>query len=290
MTMASCEETCEFRKANKKRNSRCCHADADGLPMQCVGEWESAKHKPLADFIYASHKARAKWGGGAYIDLFAGPARARVRETSEVVNGSPLIALEHKDEPFSKVFMCESDDDNVRALNARTASWGDRAVVLPGDCHKSVDTVIEQLPGGLHLAFIDPYTMDGLQFETITKLARAGRIDFLINVPLMDLERAWKFSKRLARAAGGEVPGHNVETVRRNFFDVFRQSFAALGYQIDDACPAVKSFNSKHRGLFNLMLATKHPLGAKIWKSVTRVTDDGQRLFNLETPPHGSPS
>lgn len=280
--MPSCEETCAFRKSKKGKNTACCHADADGLPMQCVGEWESTKHTPLGDYIQGSSGARMKFGGGAYIDLFAGPGRARVRETGDVVPGSPLIALEHDRVPFTKAFLCEMDPQNVTALQARTAPWGDRAVVLAGDCHQSVDRIVKELPSGLHLVLIDPFKMEQLVFDTIVKLAGAGKLDFLVNVPVMDLERSWHLpGDRLSRAAGGPVHGHNVDTVRRNFFDVFRQSFAALGFQIDEDSPSVKSFNSKNRGLFNLMLATKHPLGKKIWKSVNRVTDRGQRVLGF---------
>ncbi len=287
--MPNCEETCEHRRACRKKNTRCCHSDADGLPMQCVGEWESAKHMPLAAYIEASSGARNKFGGGAYIDLFAGPGRARVRETGDVVNGSPLIALRHPTAPFTRVFLCEWDNDNVKALEARTAPWSDRTVVLAGDCHKSVDEIVKQLPGGLHLVLVDPYKMEQLVFETVAKLARVGKVDFLVNVPLMDLERSWHLpGDRLSRAAGGPVRGHNVENVRRNFFDVFRQSFAALGFQIDEDSPTVKSFNSKNRGLFNLMLATRHPLGRKIWKSVNRVTDTGQRVLDLTKRSEGA--
>ena len=59
---------------------------ADGLPVLEVGPWSAEKHDYLRRYITATRAARARYlpplgrGGAAFIDLFAGPGRARIRE------------------------------------------------------------------------------------------------------------------------------------------------------------------------------------------------------------------
>ena len=277
--MANCEERCRFRAEKRKRNSECCDPDDDGLVVQCVGEWEQDKHDPLRDYIYASHRARRKFGGGAFIDLFAGPGRCRVRETGEVHDGSPLIALKHAECPFTQVIMVEQDIENADVLRARTARWPDRAVVIQGDCNAEADTIIRSLPRGLHLAFVDPYKVKQLRFDTLAKLARAESIDILVNVPAHDIQRAWQSQERFTAAAGSEVHGCSAGEVTRNFIETLRRNLASLGLGYGSDVPTVASINSKNRGLMRLIFASRHPLASKLWRSVTRIRRDGQRSF-----------
>lgn len=120
-----------------KDNGNCTEPDEDGLPVQCVGAWTRDKHDILRRYVAATRATRAKYlppnpGGAAFIDLFAGPGRARVRGTKEVIDGSPLIAMGHVEHPFGKLVLCEADPENVAALRRRTASNGDRVIVEPG--------------------------------------------------------------------------------------------------------------------------------------------------------------
>ena len=68
----------------------------DGLPLACVGEWAEQKHARIRKYIDISRAVRRKFvkgkGGATYIDLFCGPGRARVRETTRIVDGSALAA------------------------------------------------------------------------------------------------------------------------------------------------------------------------------------------------------
>jgi len=60
--MAGCEESCQSEKS--RRDDNCYDADpADGLPVQCVGEWaEEKKHLILRNFIRKS-SPRPVWTG-----------------------------------------------------------------------------------------------------------------------------------------------------------------------------------------------------------------------------------
>jgi three-Cys-motif partner protein len=69
----------------------------DGLPAEDVGSWAKEKHELSGRYIDVSRAVRKKWigtgkAGATYIDLFCGPRRARIRRTSEFIDGSCVAA------------------------------------------------------------------------------------------------------------------------------------------------------------------------------------------------------
>jgi three-Cys-motif partner protein len=276
--MAGCEATCR----GKRRDGNCCDPDAaDGLAVQCVGEWaEDRKHEILRKFIEATIPVRNKYlpehggtGGAAFVDLFAGPGRARVRETSALVDGSPLIAKKHN---FTKVILCDLDPGNVDVLRTRTRGDG-RVTIIPGDCNKEIDRIVAEIPAyGLNLALIDPYGI-GLDFKTIEKLARASkRMDLLIHFPTGAMKRnianakagvatREKMSKGVGRAVAAVAPRHvvrEIETLRTNLVE-------RLGYT-GNATRIVAVKNGTGTIMYHLLYASRDPLGDDIWESITR--------------------
>jgi three-Cys-motif partner protein len=90
----------------------------DGIAVQCVGPWARDKHDYLKRYIDATRGPRLKFldsdggrpaRGAAFIDLFGGPGRARIRDTGELIDASPLIALGHQDAPFTRAIISEID-------------------------------------------------------------------------------------------------------------------------------------------------------------------------------------
>ena len=76
-----------------------------------VGQWTLEKltllREYLIAYVNATKRARA-WGNISYIDLFAGSGRDRLRNTNQIFDGSPLIAM--KLEPgFSRFVFVDSD-------------------------------------------------------------------------------------------------------------------------------------------------------------------------------------
>ena len=65
------------------------------LLVRDVGPWTILKLKFLEEYLKAYVKATQsiKKADVCFMDLFAGPGRDRERETKEVVDGSPLIAM-----------------------------------------------------------------------------------------------------------------------------------------------------------------------------------------------------
>src|SRR5262249_8875965 len=72
---------------------------ADSLIVSEVGPWAAEKHERLRRYISASRGARAKYlpplnqGGAAFIELYSGPGRSVIRDTTNFIDGSPLVAF-----------------------------------------------------------------------------------------------------------------------------------------------------------------------------------------------------
>ena len=78
-------------------NGNCTAAiDADGGPVQCVGEWALTKQHYIRGFFEATGGVRRKFNetgsraGSVYLDMFAANGRARVREIGSVIDGTAL--------------------------------------------------------------------------------------------------------------------------------------------------------------------------------------------------------
>ena len=71
---------------------------ADGLPMRQSGTWAKAKLDYVNRYIAVFETSmRNKWERRNYIDIFAGPGKNQVRDTDEVLLGSPPVSYTHLD-------------------------------------------------------------------------------------------------------------------------------------------------------------------------------------------------
>lgn len=281
--MARCDQACGSRR---KPNGNCPDLVDDGQAVQCVGPWVSEKHEPLSRYIKATRGPRKDYlpprglGGAAFIDLYAGPGRARVWSTGTVVEGSPLIALNHDEAPFTKVILCEVDAENAEALRRRTER-DERVIVIEGDCHERIDDIIAATPAsGLNFALIDPFSLDQLRFDTIAKLARVQRMDLLIHLPTMDMKRNFGrgTEARLTKALGTDEWKKHItgpSGIARWAVEALRKRLTEFGYTGKEV-PTTMVTNTKNGGLYHLMFASKHDLGDKIWKSIAKTSGCGQ--------------
>lgn len=231
-----------------KENGNCTNPGPDGLPVQCVGEWaEHDKHEYLRRYIDATREVRRGFlragahgspGGAGYVDLYAGPGRIRVRDSGEVFDGSPLIALAHDKAPFTKVVLCDLDSENISALRSRTAAHAKRVEILQGDCNRRASDLVNALPKfGLNLAFVDPFHLDHLRFSTLEALARLERMDLVVNFPTQDARRNLALyrltdNEVLDLAVGSKAWRERVKTPKdiHRAIDVLVEALEALGY------------------------------------------------------------
>lgn len=171
--------------------------DDDGLPAPEVGSWALEKYRRVwyYDQIFSTGM-KNEWDQLVYVDLYAGPGHARIRDTDTMVPGSPLLAL-MVDDPFTKYVFCEREQELLRALRIRVERLAPEADVdfVQGDVNEVVAQVEGALPPfgrnntQLSFCFVDPFSVD-LNFETIRRLGERRNMDFLILLALgMDANR-----------------------------------------------------------------------------------------------------
>lgn len=271
----------------KLANGNCTEPSDDGYAVQCVGAWAEEKHDILRRYIDATAGPRGKYlkpspsaprpGGAAFVDLFAGPGRARVRESKKFIEGTPIIALRHSRAAFSKLIFCELDDDNLNALRARVSN-DPRVTIVEGDCNATIGRVVAEIPKyGLNMALIDPFGMAGLDFETIRALASVRRMDLLIHFPTMDGKRNYDQDReKFARFVGtDQFELRGPKDVPR-LIEVMKVALAPHGYRSENV-RSIPVTNNQKAVLYHLVFASKDALGDKIWKSITDRTASGQR-------------
>lgn len=199
-----------------------------------------------------------------------------------------MIALRHEFAPFSKVVLCDLASENVAALKHRTTSHHERVTIVHGDANERIEALVEHLPQrGLNLAFIDPFGLRPLRFDTIRVLAKLERMDLIVNFPTSDIRRNREIyvdprNSFVERMLGDEgwrdsiVPGDFGVQVMQKFI----QSLEPLGYT--GARTRIIPVSNNDSELYRIMFASKHPLADRIWNDVTKHTARGQRGFGFE--------
>jgi three-Cys-motif partner protein len=174
-------------------------ASDDGLVCPEVGSWTEDKHRLVA--LYStlfSSGMKNKWGRRVYVELYAGAGLSRIRNTSKIIFGSPLLALRVKD-PFDKYIFCEDDPKKLEALRLRVKKVASTAEVdyVLGDCNEHIAEILAKIPIGstgdtvLTLCFADPFDIS-LKFETLRVLSDRY-MDFVVLLAVYsDANRAYK--------------------------------------------------------------------------------------------------
>src|ERR1700722_18706931 len=98
--------------------------DEHGLLVENVGPWATDKLKIVTDYIQASGAARRRYLGSeaAYIDVFCGPGRSKIRTTGRLIDGSPVAAFKKaKDSlaPFTSINVSDADPELLSAAQRR---------------------------------------------------------------------------------------------------------------------------------------------------------------------------
>lgn len=263
-------------------------AGDDGQPVEEVGSWAKQKHEYLRRYIDISRGVRQQFigprnAGATYIDLFSGPGRAKIRN-GEFIQGSCVAAWEMSrrgGSPFSSVIIADSDAERLGLAESRLRKLGAPVTAHLG---KAADTakVIARLlnPYGLHFAFIDPFNLGAFDFEVMKAFSGFQRIDTIVHVSKMDLQRNLGFNVK-AQQDAFEVfaPGwRNVvnlsqpqAAIRRGVFDHWRNLVASAGIAPSANMKLITGSKGQH--LYWLLLAAKHDLAHKFWDAAS---NDGQ--------------
>lgn len=131
-------------------------------------------------------------------------------------------------------------------------------------------------PHALHFAFIDPYSLGAFRFEIIEALSFLKRIDMLVHVSRMDLQRNVWFNMVDERqdfdlfAPGWRDSVDLTMTqsnVRRAVFDYWQTLVARTGIDISPEMRLIRA--EKGQPLYWLLLAAKHKLPLEFWKTAS---------------------
>jgi three-Cys-motif partner protein len=266
----------------------------DGLPCPEVGAWSETKYRlvRLYDSLFSTGM-KFKWDCRVYIDLYSAAGYSRVRNSSKILSGSPLLALTVAD-PFDKYIFCERDEQLLAALQIRAkriAPAADVAYIL-GDCNEQVDRICGEIPLGsrdntvLGLCFVDPFDL-GIKFETLRKMS-ARFLDFLCLLALhMDANRNYsryvsEDSRKIDEFLGTDRWRDAWVEAQRNripFPTFLAQQFAAqmqtLGY-ISLPLYKMKEVRSDDNNipLYHLALFSRSALAYEFWDDVLKYSTD----------------
>jgi three-Cys-motif partner protein len=272
----------------------------DGLISPEVGAWSEDKHRLVS--LYStlfSSGMKDKWAKRIYIELYAGAGRSRIRQTSKIIVGSPLLALKVKD-PFDKYVFCEEDPANLEALKFRVRQTaGDKNVAyVRGDCNERTAEILSKIPPGsrdetvLSLCFADPFDI-GLRFETIRALATARYVDFLILLALgMDANRNYELyvkedADKVDKFLCSDTWRERWATARwdavkftRFLADEFTKSMATLDY-IPPPFYTMKEVRSSEKNLplYRIALFSRHERAYRLWDQVLKYSTDQTSLW-----------
>ncbi len=270
--------------------------------MRLSGKWAAEKLDYLARYIDVFEKAmHGKWPIRYFVDLLAGPGKNRVRDSNEILLGSPLRALTTK-YPFTGYFFVDIKEQNTGALQLRCNASPRSSLVHihPGNCNILVDEIVTEIKKddwrSLNLAFLDPQGLE-LHWETVEKLSKIRRMDLIINYPEGGLNRyMWKAVEEVGitsvdiffgTRAWREIYKHwqGKKGLHRHLIDLCKENLKSLGYQVRLGGafwnePLMR--NTKTRApLYRLLFASKHPLGDDLWEKVNQRDAYGQRRLPL---------
>jgi three-Cys-motif partner protein len=256
-------------------------AGDDGLAVEEVGDWVGEKHRVLRTYLDLHGAVRKGYSTrrNAYIDVFCGPGRAKVRGTTRYVRGSPVVAWTSSVEcgaPFSEVYIADEDDERLALCVERLQRLNAPVISIAGNAVAAAKSIVPRLdPLGLHAAFIDPYSLGELRLELLSELAKLRRMDMLVHVSAQDLFR--NLEKNIAgeqRQFDAFAPGWQShvprdgtrEDQRKAVFEYWKTLVDKLGMATSVRMEQIR--NRQNRDLYWLLLIARHDLAQKFFAIV----------------------
>jgi three-Cys-motif partner protein len=260
--------------------------DADGLLVEKVGPWAKNKLKIVTDYVHASGGARHRLdnlkAGAAYIDVFCGPGRSKVRTTGEFIDGSPVAAFKKglgSPAPFTSIHISDADDELLSSCEKRLVKLNAPVHATSGPASSAIAAIVQQLnPNGLHFAFIDPHNLGTLSFDLFQSLAKLKRIDIIVHVSLSDLQRnADRYTSEAHDQFNKFAPGWrefigtdmNQERLRAEILKYWSKRVMALG--LPHAKHRELITGTKNQRLYWLIFLAKHSLAHNLWGKISSV-------------------
>lgn len=256
--------------------------DGDGLLVEKVGPWARDKLKILTDYVYASGGARQSYlkPGAAYIDVFCGPGRSKIRTTGDFIDGSPVAAFQKgklSAASFTSIYISDADDELLTSCKKRLGRLGAPVHAAKGPASVAMPSIVRQLnPSGLHFAFLDPHNLGTLSFDLFQSLAKLKRIDIIVHVSLSDLQRnADRYTSQAHDQFDKFAPGWrehigtdmNQERLRAEILKYWSKKVTALGLPQAKHCELIKG--TRNQRLYWLIFLARHKLAHSLWSKIS---------------------
>jgi len=256
--------------------------DEQGLFVENVGPWASDKLKIVTDYIQASGAARRGYlgTGAAYIDVFCGPGRSKVRTTGQFMDGSPVAAFKKAKgslAPFTSINISDADPELLAAADKRLSALGAPVQAISGPASLAMPKIVQSLNTyGLHFAFLDPHNLGTLSFDLFESLATLTRIDIIAHVSLSDLRRnADRYTSAAYDQFDKFAPGWrdrvgtdmNQEALRGAIIQYWSEKVMKLGLPRAKHCELIKGTQGQR--LYWLILLARHELAHKLWSKIS---------------------
>lgn len=154
-----------------------------------VGAWAILKLALVAYYVDVySSIIKSRFKQSYYVDFFAGPGLNQIRETGDIVLGSPLLAdrVPKKNKKFDRLILVESDGNKSKALQTLLPT----ANVIPYDINvEGIAKVLAAIPskGTPGLVFVDPEGVE-IQWKTLEMILDRW-CDIMINFQTSSIAR-----------------------------------------------------------------------------------------------------
>jgi three-Cys-motif partner protein len=224
-----------------------------------------------------------------YIDLYCGAGRARVRDSEEIIDGSPLVAYRAaaaSGDPFTEIYLADADAGRLNAAAARIAAAGGSAMTHSGRAEDAIKAIAGRLnPHGLHFAFLDPFNLGDLPFSVITELAATTRMDMLVHVSAQDLKRNLRrYIEAVSSPLDSFAPGWRDvvdprqpdRTIRQRILQHWLGRIRALDMAPSEGIEMVTL--DKNQELYWLVFVARHARAAEFWDKIRNASSQGRLL------------
>ena len=254
----------------------------DGLIVERVGSWAVDKLKIVTDYIQASGAARRGYlgTGAAYIDVFCGPGRSKIRTTGQFIDGSPVAAFKKAEGSlarFTSINISDAEPELLEAADKRLSALGAPVQATPGPASSAMPKIVQSLNKyGLHFAFLDPHNLGTLSFDLFEGLAKLKHVDIIVHVSLSDLQRnADRYTSAEHDQFDKFAPGWrdhvgtdmNQEALRRAIIQFWSDKVMKLGLPRAEHCELIKGPQGQR--LYWLILLARHELAHKLWSKIS---------------------
>jgi three-Cys-motif partner protein len=256
--------------------------DEDGLWVERVGPWAREKQKIITDYVQIASATRRKYQHCSFIDVFSGPGRSQIRETGQLIDGSPVAAYKQgrASHPFSSVHISDADVDLLSSAETRLRNEGAPVIATRGPASAALPRIVNQLSSsGLHLALLDPHNLGTLSFDLFEHLAKLQRIDVIVHVSLSDLQRnVDRYTSKAHEQFDNFAPGWrnhintemNQGALRAAIMEYWTDRVVSLGLPRARHCELIRGTNGQR--LYWLIFLAKHNLPHAFWEKITSIS------------------